>query len=211
VRFDAAVPRFDQLLGLRPNPADDRRKVRFIYVFKTIRMVDILPCVVAISCRRLRTLYLSNCPVVTNETVQAFARSCREMRALYLSSCSLVTDIGVLEIAYHCKELNVRLLAIHPTTTHHQPTNQHQPTTINQPQPPSTTINHHHQPTHFVCAGVEPFRVRSSHESVPVRGGSSVPFAEHALPGQLRARHGQSHPRPPRVLFPHLFLSVYSF
>jgi hypothetical protein len=105
--------------------------------FKPIRMVDILPCVVAISCRRLRTLYLSNCPVVTNETVQAFARSCREMRALYLSSCSLVTDIGVLEIAYHCKELNVRLLAIHPTTTHHQPTS------TNHHQPSPTTINHH--------------------------------------------------------------------
>lgn len=81
----------------------------------TLQFLDLTSCsasdqtlrMIGASCRRLRTLYLSNCPVVTNETVQAFARSCREMRALYLSSCSLVTDIGVLEIAYHCKELNV--------------------------------------------------------------------------------------------------------
>jgi hypothetical protein len=33
VRFDAAVPRLDQLLGLRPNPAADRHQVPFIYLF----------------------------------------------------------------------------------------------------------------------------------------------------------------------------------
>lgn len=82
---------------------------------KALQFLDLTACSVigytlreiAMGCRQLRTLYLSSCRDVTDETIVAFTTNCLEMRALYLSGCSELTDAAVLSISKNCKKLNV--------------------------------------------------------------------------------------------------------
>lgn len=58
------------------------------------------------SAKAWHQLILTNCTVLTDQTLQWISKECPEVMSLHLSHCHLLTDLGVRQILTECKKLH---------------------------------------------------------------------------------------------------------
>ena len=77
-------------------------------------MSDELLAEVALGCRRLQSISLSNCSAVTDAGVRGLAAGCPALLAFVADDVGRLTDGALLALGESCKRLQVRALSTAP-------------------------------------------------------------------------------------------------
>ena len=77
-------------------------------------MSDELLAEVALGCRRLQSISLSNCSAVTDAGVRGLAAGCPALLAFVADDVGRLTDGALLALGDSCKRLQVRVLSTAP-------------------------------------------------------------------------------------------------
>eukprot|EP01038_Epipyxis_sp_PR26KG_P009235 gene9235-12449_t len=73
---------------------------------KTNQITDQSILVLATRCMKLISISLSNCLLVSNNSVECISRNCPGLELIHLSSCLNVTDSSIISLAERCSSLH---------------------------------------------------------------------------------------------------------